>query len=55
MRGVAGEVTVSPFHLFCVAVHLVLFLWTWKLSEVFVDSFVFLVAIFHENVTFKTS
>lgn len=49
MRGAAGEVTVSPFYLFPVAVHLVLFLWTWKLCKVFVESFVFLVAIFHKN------
>lgn len=53
VRGVAGAVTVSPFYLLCLGVCCVLFLRTWKLWGGFVDYFVFLVAVFHENFSFK--
>lgn len=55
VHGVTGAVTVSPFYLFSVGVCCVLFLWTWKLCRGFVEGFVFLVAVFHENFSFKTS
>lgn len=54
VHGVTDAVTVSPFYLFCVGVCCVLFLWT-KLSGGVVDYFVFLVTVFHENFSFKTS
>lgn len=39
VHSVTGEVCISPFYMFHVVVHLVLFLWTSELCEDFIGSF----------------